>query len=491
MRALALFLSLLLLLSPLASARDGEDGSSGSSSSTSTPSPDAGGNETGEGPQDPSHEQVPPEPAEEGCPHEGPTNPQEVQACRERYCRNHADDPRCPLREQGDDEGEQADGGPSEWRRWCRDEAGEDEQRDRCRRELSEFANGTGRWVSFRVDAANASLLDYRVDGLLVAESIHLETGSDNLTVRSTGSALRIGDEDTELVLHDDPTGLIRLKGDDGSLTILLPGNATVRHTADGSAARIEYMGGRSGHLRSENATFLDDHTVLATGFFALLVPHEREDDSPPGDDEGERRHEEVKEAIEDRRIGAEITLRQPAPSIAAAIEGNATEGIEVLAYDDVQVQVQMPSSGVATPEAPIRIEVSAELDEGRTIVLNVDRSLLESSDPKSLVLGYFDLYEQADGSVLETEVLFSQASSLQDILDPTDDGGSPEYWVVEDANGLQLLASVPHWSAHAITLGSLALITAPSVMAGLMIGVAGSVVAGAVLFWPRRSEDE
>ncbi len=264
-----------------------------------------------------------------------------------------------------------------------------------------------------------------------------------------------------------------------------------MQHSEDGTAARIEYSGGRIGHLRSENATFLDDHTVLAMGFMALLVPHERESESSPGDDEGERRDDKVNDAIEDRRIGAEITLHQPAPAIAAAADGNASDGVEVLAYDDVQVHVQMPSSGVATPEAPIRIEVSADLAEGRTIVLNVDRSLLESADPESLVLGYFDLHEQADGSILETEILFRQASSLQDVLDPTDDGGSPEYWVVEDANGLQLMSSVPHWSAHAITLGSLALITAPNVMAGLMIGVAGSLVAGAVLFWPRRAEDD
>ncbi|MHB1261205.1 MAG: hypothetical protein ACYC2H_05760 [Thermoplasmatota archaeon] len=493
MRALALFLSLLLLLSPLASAQDGEEDGSRSSSSSSSPSPSRGpeGNETPEDPHDPPEQDPDQQSAGDGCPPQGPTNPQEVQACRERYCRNHPDDPRCPRAEQGDDEEGQADGGPSEWRRWCRDEAHEDEQRDRCRQELSEFANGTGRWVSFRVDAANASLLDYRVDGLLVAESIHLETGSDNLTVRSTGSALRIGDEDTELVLHDDPTGLIRLKGDDGSLTIILPANATVRHSEDGTAARIEFVGGRTGHLRSENATFLDDHTVLASGFLALLIPHEREAESPPRNDEEQGHDEEVNDAIEDRRIGAEITLHQPAPAIAAAADGNATDGVEVLAYDDVQVQVQMPSNGVATPEAPIRIEVSADLAEGRTIVLNVNRTLLESSDPKSLVLGYFDLHEQADGSILETEVLFRQASSLQDVLDPTDDGGSPEYWVVEDANGLQLMASVPHWSAHAITLSSLALITAPNVMAGLMIGVAGSLVAGAVLFWPRRAKDD
>ncbi|MEA3136472.1 MAG: hypothetical protein QOC71_753, partial [Thermoplasmata archaeon] len=403
------------------------------------------------------------------------------------------------LEELDEEESDQAaDQGPSEWRRWCRDEAREDKDRERCREALSDFgAMREGRWVSFRVDAANATLLDYRVDGLLVAESIHLETGSDNLTVQASGSALRIGDEDTELVLHDDPTGLIRLKGDDGSLTIQIPAGAQVQHAADGSVARITYPDGRIGHLRSDNATFLDDHTVVASGFLALLVPHERQEPQGQQDqqDDGERadREEKVNDAIEDRKIGAEITLRAPqtAAAAAAALAGTGNGSVEVLAYDDVEVQVQLPASGVASPEAPIRIELSADLDEGRTIVLNVNRSLLESDDADSLVLAYFDLFDQPDGSTLETEVVFRQASSLQDVLDPTDDGGSPEYWVVEDANGLQVLASVPHWSAHAITVSSLAGLSSPSVVTGLVVGVAGSLVAAAMLFWPRRPEDE
>ncbi|HJQ93504.1 MAG TPA: hypothetical protein VJ874_04375 [Candidatus Thermoplasmatota archaeon] len=505
MRALAFLLALLLLLVPLGASQGSEGSGSASSSDSSSSGPrgdtrdgrnETDGNETDgsdDGAGDPDGSSGP---GTDGCPmpEEGPDTPEETEACRERFCREHPRAESCRSDDGAEDD--EADRGPSEWRRWCRTEAEDDEQRDRCRQELAEYgAERDGRWISFRVDAANASLLDYRVDGLLVAESIHLETGSENLTVRSSGSALRIGDEDTELVLHDNPTGLLRLKADDGSLTILLPGDSEVQASEDGSIARIGYAGGGIGHLRADNATFLDERTVLASGFLALLVPEGREERKEADDDAGEDggddgESQRVTDAIEHRRVGAEITLRHGRS--AAAISGAAgNDSIEVLAYDDVEVQVQMPAGDTATPEAPIRIEVSAELDEGRTIVLNVERALLESADPSSLVLRYFDLHEQLDGSVLETEVVFRAASGLQDVLDPTDDSGSPEYWVVEDANGLQVLASVPHWSAHAITMGSLAKLAGPDVMAGLAIGVAGSVLAAGVLFWPRRPEDE
>ncbi|MFA5943400.1 MAG: hypothetical protein WC876_02920 [Candidatus Thermoplasmatota archaeon] len=489
MRGLATLLTILFLLAPLAAAQGGEG--SESKSSTSSHSESSSSSSESDRPESESQSSTtpPPEPREgDGCPlpRERPDNQTELDACKERYCEENRDDARC-------DQGDEAEDGPrppAGWERWCRDEAREDAQRERCRQALDDFestSEGDGHWISFQVDAANSTILNYTVAEGLVLDAIHLETGSDNLTVHRAGSTVRVGDEDSELILHDDPTGLVRFKGDDGSLTLVLAEGSVVDPSQDGAVARIQLPDGRIAHLRSENATWLDNRTVLMTGFGALLVPP-AEPVGRPDDAEREDREEKMQDAIEDRKVGAEITLRGP-PAMAALSDGNGS--VEVLAYDDVEVQVQLPSGQIATPDAPIRIEVSAELDEGRTIVLNLNRSLLENLDPDSLVLRYFDLHAQADGSVVETEVVIRMASSLQDILDPTDDLGQPEYWVVEDANGLQAMFTIPHWSAHAITVGSLALITSPNVLAGLAIGVAGSVVAAAVMFWPRKPEDD
>lgn len=485
MRGLATLVAFLLLLAPLGVAGQGGDEdperSSSSTSSSQGPDPEPG-NTTGNS-SSPS-----PAPEGDGCPlpQERPDNQSEIDSCKQRYCRENPEDERRCRSEQPP-----ARRPPAGWEAWCRDEAREDSQRDRCRQALAEFeGERDGRWVSFRVDAANATLLDYQVAGSPVLDSIHLETGSENLTVQRSGSALRIGDGDSELVLHDDPTGLVRFKGDDGSMTLVLAAGSQVDRSEDGLVARIQLPDGRVAHLRSDNATWLDSRTVLMAGFGALLVPAaDRPQDGPAEDADEQDRDEKVKVAIEERRIGAEITLHPPRDRAAATDDGNGS--VEVLAYDDVEVKVQMPSGDVATPEAPIRIEVSAELKDGRTIVLNLNRSLLDSAEPDSLVLRYFDLYEQDDGSVVETEVVIRMASGLQDVLDAGDDSGQPEFWVVEDANGLQALVSVPHWSAHAITIGSLARLTSPNVMAGLAIGVAASLLAAGVMFWPRRPEDD
>lgn len=505
MRAVALVTALLMLLLPLAAA-EGGDGSSSSSGSSSGSSPGPSGdsnstsNSTSGGPggnstSGSSNSTAPPPPAPAQCPRDAsgrphPTTKDEVQACKDEFCAKNPRVKEC-REERADEEDQAADNasaerGPREWQRWCRGEAREDTGRERCRTELARFGpGGQGQWISFRVDAANATLLDYRVAGRPVLDSLHLETGSDNLTVRATGAALRLGDADTELVLHDDATGLVRLKGEDGSLLLVLPVGTRVDRTDDGTVARLQYADGRIAHLRIGNATWLDGRTVLAEGFAALLVNPPEEKPGHDGQVQGE-----VKDAIEERKVGAEITLHAPPAPGAAAAQGNSS--VDILAYDDVQVEVHMPAGAVATPDAPIRVEVSADLKEGRTIVLNVNRSLLEATDPQALVLRYFDLHEQADGSTLETEVVFHQASSLQDVLDARDDSGQPEYWVVQDANGVQVLASVPHWSAHAITIGSLAVLhVTPNVAIGIVAGVAGSVVAAVAMLWPRRRMDE
>jgi hypothetical protein len=344
------------------------------------------------------------------------------------------------------------------------------------------------RWVSFTVDAANQTLLDYRVGGKPTLASVALDSGSGDLSVRRAGSTLRLGDADTELALHDDPTGLVRFKGADGNVTVRFADEVRVDRAVDGRVARLTFPDGRVGHLNSDNATWLDARTVHASGFFSFLLPPERDGDVVPR--ETPQMKQQVAQAIERRHIGAEVKVSAPAVSSIAA--ASASESVQVLAYDDVHVEVAVPDAA-ATPDNPVRVVVSSELQEGRTIVLALDRAVLDSSDPAHLVLRYFDLHPQADGSTVETEVVFRMASDLEDVLDPTDDAGQPEYWIVQDANGLQILTSVPHWSAHAITVGSLAAFVPgnPSVVLGIAAGAAASVVAAVALLWPRRPDHE
>lgn len=494
MRGFALALTALLLLAPLGLAEDGDGSSTSSSSSSSSssstspsPSPTQPCADTRDGSPEryecikryceehPSDSRCP-KPSASGTdshPCANETTSAGKESCIQRYCSQHQD-PRCPR-----------DGGEQPGQDGCKDEETDQAERH-CEQAVRQIKDEPGRaWIDFQVDAANATLLSYKVDGLVVLDAIHLGLDGGNLTIQRQGSLISVLDGEAELRLHDEPNGLIRFKGESGNITLDFPAGADVQPADEG--ARVAYEGGRIGHLLAENATWLDNDTVQLDGFFRYLVPP----GEPAGqsDDHDAQVEEHKERAIEDRKLGAEISVKHRPPQ-ATGLAPAQNDSVQVLAYDDVDVQVDLPEQ--AAPDTPLRVVVSSDLHEGRTIVLNVDEALLASTDPKDLVLRYFDLHNETDGSVSETEVVFAQASSLQDVLEPTDDGGQPEFWVVNDANGVQVLVSVPHWSAHAITVASIAtVLNAPNVTVGIVAGAAASLVMGALLVWPRRRDDE
>lgn len=460
MRALAVLFTLLLVLAPAGLAQSGP----GSGAPTSSSPPACREADCDE--EDDSHEGDDSNVDNRTRPGNG-TRPAE-----------HGDD----MHDEGDEPF-----GPG-----CRNGNRTAEELQRCRRAVAGIERERGRtWIGFQADAPNATLRDYTIGGLPALESLTLDLDGANLTLRQAGSTLFVRDGESELRLHDEPNGLIRFKGAAGNITLVFPANATIDHGEHG--ARIAYAGGREGHLLADNATWLANGTVQLNGFFAFHVPPAHARAAPEEPAPATEAKEGVQRAIERRSIGAEVTLRAadevPANAASSAAAQDASGPIEILAYDDVEVEVELPDAA-ASPEAPVRVVVSSELDEGRTIVLNVDATLLDSTDPDHLVLRYFDLHNQTDGSILETEVLFVQADSLQDVLSP--DEAQPEYWVVEDANGLQVLVSVPHWSAHAITVASFFEgVDAPSVVVGISVGAGMTVALGLVMLWPRRRPDE
>jgi hypothetical protein len=239
--------------------------------------------------------------------------------------------------------------------------------------------------------------------------------------------------DEGKLTISDNPTGHVSYKGT--NVEVMFAGN----HSERGQGTIIE-QDGKIGFLSIENRK----------SFFSFHIKV------------GDEKREAVEAAIESRRVAAKITKD------------------EIESYDDVEITVNRPTK--ATRDTPFRVEIGAELAEGRTIVLDVDRTTLQGPD---LELRYFDL--NYDGT--ETEVVFRQAESLEDILEPTDDAGQPEYWIVEDENGLQVMVSIPYWSTHAVTLASLGTFVQPQVWLGIAVGAVVTVFAAALIMRPKREE--
>lgn len=308
-----------------------------------------------------------------------------------------------------------------------------------------------GRWVDVHVDAANGTLRDLRIDGIAVLSLVDM---GQPLDVHVRGNHLIATGADAHVKVQDARTGVMQLRSDE-NLPFELTWGGSANLSQEGDHHILTGEGFRAmlaGDLRV-TGTNQAEATELR---FHLLAPGRGQ--AGPSSQASERAHQ-VHDAIVERRVAGEISLRgEP----------------EVRPYDDVNITV-------ASANGTYKVVFDAELESGRTFVLDVDPSLLAGPE---LELRYFDVND--DGT--ETEVVFRMADSLDDILDAGDDRGQPEYWIVEDADGLQVMVTVPHWSVHAITIQGIgAFVTQPSVLLGIGAGIAGVAVAALVMLRPRR----
>ena len=358
--------------------------------------------------------------------------------CMQRLCREQPEAPRCQAMV-------------------CKREG-----KDGCA-EAEAFLAERRHAVAFDILPDRSGLANYTVGGVLAIRELRIEPMADAEMSRH-GSVLRVRADETRLEIHDEPGGLLRFRGGNETLiTLAFPADARVE--ADGPGYRVSYAGGARALLVAApgNAT-VDGSTLSARGFlsFHLAPPKEAAGGAAPTATPEQRRH-----------LGAEISLRRPAAG---------EEPVQVLAYDDLEVEVSMPEGASRT----VRLELDANVTEGRTVAIDVDAAVLETSDPERIVMRYFDVHE--DGA--ETEVVFKRAGSLADVLDPTDDGGQPEYWIVSDGDGHHILVSVPHWSIHAVTVQGLGELVQPSVLVGVVAAGAGIALATVLMFAPRRRRD-
>lgn len=355
----------------------------------------------------------------------------------------------------------------------CARLSGDDEARRRC----PAPATPAGRdHLEFVAMPDGFGLEEYVVDGRLVLERVRVTPVGDVEPVGGRDGprvGWRYGDEG-HLLLHDTATGLVNAWVA-GTLELRFPEGTTFEAIGGGWRVRGPTW---EGLATAPNAT-VQGTTLTATGplMFHLVPPTPR----APAPVAVREMREKVEAAVERGHVGAQVVL--PPPQHA----DDDTDDATVYAFDDLQVNVTLPEHA-ATPERPILVEFSAELQEGRTIVLDLDPALLRG---QRLELRYFDVAYD-NGTRHEAEVVFVQAASLEDVLDATDDGIQPEYWVVRDGDGLHILVSVPTWSTHAVTVASvLDAVLQPSVLVGVVAGAGGAVLAAALLLWPRRRRDD
>lgn len=287
--------------------------------------------------------------------------------------------------------------------------------------------------------ALDRTLFDIQVEG-------QADDDDDGRGVRVEGSELRVRTPAYRFIAHDTPTAASKLSTD-GQVHVLFE-EGVVLARENGERVRFSY-GDVTGVLRGDDLV-LSGRNVTASDELLVVL------DQPRG--AGDQEHyRDLGRAIAKGNVGAEATLN--------LLENESVEEA-VVSYGNVTMTTTRAERGNLT------VMIEGHGFDGRVIVLNVDGRLLGADAADKL------------GILLDNETI-EAASNLTDILDPDNDGYKPEYYVVFDpqAEAFQLIVTLPHYSVHVLSVTTAIVLPPPSVVLGVVAGVALLVPAALLLF--------
>lgn len=317
----------------------------------------------------------------------------------------------------------------------------------------------TGEHVSFNYSEAGISdfaaggltLFDLTVTGADEDEDDDEDDGDGDegrargpTSPRANAGELRVRMDNFSFTAHDTPTAASRLRTD-GVVRVSFEEGVVLAREGDESV-RFSF-GAVTGVVRGDDVSIDGRAVTLSDG--ALLVL-----DAPRGPF---GHHRDLGRAIARGHIGAEATLNR---------DENDSVVDQVVSYGNVTMTTLKAERGNVT------VLIDGHGFEGRVIVLNVDGRVLGADSADKLDV-------QIDNASVRP------ASNLSDILDPDDDGYHPEYYIVFDPNAqaFQLIATLPHYSVHVLSVTTLVELVKPSVLIGTLAGVALLVPAALLLF--------
>lgn len=336
-----------------------------------------------------------------------------------------------------------------------------------------------GRFVSFTPGEDWVALENVTVNGVVVFQAVYFPQ-EDNVTVRHAGNAIFIQGTDWRFHIVDAPAAPLTMRADSEPIQVVLPEEAEGENTSYGRHLSYPTGDGLSIPARwvgpvETDPEFPDLLLVQGSNQVNVHLSAERLVLA----DVANQHRAELDEALTKRTLGGEVTLLDDLEDPNGAFS-------DVVLFEDMDIHVA-PGQGVGnTPaNATAHSIVVSGHDElpGKTVVVNMASSLV---DPKNMGLHYYDVLEDEFH-----EIPLKQASSLADVLDPSDDGTTPQYWIVEGLDGLQLLVSIPAFSTHVIEVLSFEdTVIVVSLIAGF-VGATFMVTVGTAMLFRRPKEEE
>lgn len=285
----------------------------------------------------------------------------------------------------------------------------------------------TGRFVSFGLDGGNVTNYTVRdtASGVVATYLTRVEAAGLGAAGEAQvhGSVLRLDGEAGSLVSHNNPTGMLVYRAENGTLdlTLLVPTNVTV--TSEGARTMLLVAEDAHGHLIAHgNATLqtpvasFDGQRIdvsLQPGSSLLFLSH------PARSLLAQNLHK-LRDGIANERVGGILTL---------------VKADDKPLEDRVFLGVDLETVALG----PNRAEIIARSDEpgGKVVVLNLDQTVVNTASGNNVVV-------TLDGGPVARD-----DSSV--VLNAT----KPLYHVERLDGGVQVIVNVPSFSEHTIVVSS------------------------------------
>ncbi len=293
-----------------------------------------------------------------------------------------------------------------------------------------------GKYVSFEYNDSTGEITNFTLGGTPVFSSILIDDWSP--VIKHSGSEIRFemkskSDNDEEedgleritLEIHDNPNGLIKVdvKGtrnltfvlaDDISGKVNDPKNAVnLSGALNGTLVQIGHENGTVDFSTGGNKNFTANVTDAKLMFRTHPVTVMTQAQS--------NHRNQVTAGIMAGDVGAEVDIED-------------RDSSSTVVYDSLNISIEQVENNT------VSINISSELSQGTTVSLSVSSDILEVIQEENVTILF-------DGEQIQ------MADNYDDIMNPDDDDGGAEYLVVVGSEDVEVLVSIPHFSAHSITI--------------------------------------
>jgi hypothetical protein len=313
----------------------------------------------------------------------------------------------------------------------------------------------SGRFVEFYIDNVTGTISDYTIKrptgSIEIFETVTIAEFTPEDEPRVEGSVFIFDELNVRIRAHNNPPAVLHYAGINEpnfvTLTLAQDLSATIKTNNTVAISGEEFdailVTGNS-EIDISGSTIEVNLSVSASVLFRAIPKL--------GASIWRENQDKICDAIGDGKIGAELSV--------VARDGTWVE--DHIPYQDVQMRTTGAEKG------RVEIEVTADLEEGKVVVINVD---LES----------LDIASTTELEVLYDDIELDNVQSIDALLEGTE----AAYYVTVSEVGVQVLVSIPSFSTHTITIQKTEVIKdkkAPTIGFMTMLIVIAAIATVAIL---------